>query len=193
MRIAPAALLSVLALVAACASDDGADPAPPAVPSQDPGAAALGADLLPFTEAVLRFDAGRGREAVLSTRPAGGAVLKFVLSGEGMRPREIDVLREGDSIFFRAGPERGTELLRLGATPGDAWSAPPATVRFDGWERVSVPAGTYDCARIVATSGGGDIARVDTWWFARDLGLVKLRSEYGTLFTEEMSLLGLSR
>ena len=78
------------------------------------------------------------------------------------------------------------ELVRFGASPGDEWVSEQGTVRFEGWERVEVPSGVYDAARISTHAGTKDVPRVDTWWLAPDVGMVQLKSDWGGMFSETM-------
>lgn len=143
----------------------------------------MDAELFPCvaTSSVYRLADGTEREVSVSPTTTG-AVIR-VGPGGGM-----DVLREGTGVVFRSGPESWAELIRDGARPGDSWESGGTRVRFDGWDRISVPAGTFDAARVRAVSGPAPLEVVQTWWFARGVGLVRLRSDRGGLFADEMSL-----
>jgi hypothetical protein len=179
-----------LLLVAACAGtapDRAADgAAQPAAP--DPAQAPLAPDLLPFSERTAVFQVVGGRTTTLRVEPEGDRAANLLLDdGEGGK-RRLRALREGASVFVSGGPSRGTELLRLGAAPGTGWTSGETAVRFEGWERVEVPGGSFDAARIVTRTGPEQLQRIETWWFAPGEGIVRLRSDHGGIFAEELVL-----
>jgi len=173
------ALLLAAVFAAACSStSDGEEPA------------TLTAELFPLVERTARFSVGRGRVATLQVFPREESLADMAFAGaRGVAP-QFRVIRTEDAVFLAAGPGRGTEILRFGELPGKAWESGFEIIQFDGWERVQVPAGTFDAARITARSGPDQLPRIQTWWFAPGVGLVKLRSNYGTIFQEEILLLG---
>jgi hypothetical protein len=177
MRPVLAVLLALAA--AACAGGPDGDAA---------GAPPLGADLFPFAASSATFIDLRGSAArTVRVEPAeGDASARLVLEGEDGPPRELRVTRRDGSLFFSGGVEEGTELIRVGARAGDAWESGGRRVTFDGWERVTLPAATYDAARITARRGPAGMQQVETWWFAPGVGLVRLRSDHGTLFIDEL-------
>lgn len=174
------AVWALALLLAACAGTGGSGG------SGDPASAELSGRLFPFHAAAAVFETSRGAEKTVSVDPVSESVARMTISDASGSPRRIDVHREGGALFFRNGPSRGTELVRFGASPGDEWDSEDGTVRFEGWERVEVPAGVYDAARISARSGTEDVPRVDTWWLAPDVGMVRLKSDWGGMFTETM-------
>ena len=172
--------LAGLLLAAACGS------VAPAATSTQP---ALSADLFPCGARTAPFVMARGEARSLRVEPtADGAVLWF--EGDGVEPRRMDVSRAGGGYVFSGGPDAQTELLRFGAAPGSTWRSGDTDVHFDGWERIDVPGGTFDAVRIRAVSGPADLPVVQTWWFAPGTGLVRLRSDRGGMFSEEMLLAG---
>jgi hypothetical protein len=150
---------------------------------------ALTADLFPFAEHAARFSVGRGQACTLRVTPDGSdaAVLRFERGNGAVQ--SLRATRGPTGVHLSAGPSLGTEVLRLGAVPGATWESRQATVRFDGWERVQVPAGAFDAARITTTSGPEDLPWTETWWFAPGEGIVRLRSDRGGIFADEMMLL----
>jgi hypothetical protein len=173
------ALCATLA-VACSSSPDGEEPGEPE---------ALTPDLFPLAGRTARFSVTRGKEATLRIFPREESMADMTFEGARGVQQQYRVIRTEDAVFLAAGPGRGTEILRFGAEPGKAWESGFEIIQFDGWERVQVPAGTFDTARIKTRSGPDQLPRITTWWFAPGEGLVKLRSNYGTIFQEEMQLL----
>jgi hypothetical protein len=176
-------LAALVLFLAACASRD-----------RDATAAAAGRlspELLPAQSPAARFvdlkDAAP-RTLRVGVSPEDGT-LRLVLETEGQAPREIRVTRTDGSLLFAAGGETGTELLRVGAAPGDAWESAGRRVRFEGWERViaaSDPSVGWEAARVSARRGPPGMEQVETWWFARGVGVVRLRSDHGGVFVDEL-------
>ena len=152
--------------------------------------AALTADLIPLEERTSRFDVGRGRVRTLRVVPLGNDTADLVFEGGSAGARRLRVVRREKAVFLSAGPGQATEILRIGAEPGDEWETRFEEIQFDGWERVDVPAGSFDAARVTTRSGPDQLPRTETWWFVRGEGLVRLRSDHGGIFSEEMLLLG---
>ena len=176
------AILLCAAFAAACSStSDGDDPGEPA---------SLTADLFPLVERTARFSLGRGKVATLHVFPREEAMADMSFDGARGVAQQFRVMRTDDALFLAAGPGRGTEILRFGELPGKAWESGFEIIQFEGWERVQVPAGTFDAAKITTRSGPDQLPRLQSWWFAPGEGLVRLRSNYGTIFQEEMQLLG---
>ena len=98
-----------------------------------------------------------------------------------------DVTRHGDVLYFSDGPALGTPLIPLGATPGQRNEARGQEIVFESWERIEVPAGTYDAARIVVLSGPEEFRNTVTWWFAPDVGLVRLEFDRAGVDIKRMS------
>lgn len=172
-----AVLLAALS-AAGCASPSGGDPAP---------GAALSADLCPLTASSAAFlDMKDSTARTLRVEPLGDGAARLVLDVPGAPPREIRVTLRDGSIYFSGGMGQGTEILRSGASPGDSWESDGRRVTFEGWERLPLPAATWDAARISARRGPAGLEQVETWWFARGTGLVRLRSDHGGLFTDEL-------
>ena len=72
-------------------------------------------------------------------------------------------------------------LLKWGVSPGTSWKVFPDQQyqvwngKFIGFEEVTVPAGTYECAVFEAgIAWDSQSDTVYTLWFARDIGLVKM-------------------
>jgi len=179
MRAAFAAVLALL--LAACAGGAGES-------SEAAGSPALSADLFPFAASSAAFVDLRGSSSrTVRVEPdAGEASARLVLESADGPPRELRVTRRDDSLYFSGGVEEGTELIRLGARAGDAWESAGRRVTFDGWERIALPSASYDAARITARRGPAGMQQVETWWFAPGVGLVRLRSDHGTLFIDEL-------
>lgn len=170
----------VASALPACA---GAAPTAPGVGARAP----LGADLFPFTSRTAEFVAPGGSQRTLRVESSDASAVLW-LEGDPAGALRMDVTRTGESIVFSSGPDSTTELIRIGAAPGSEWTSGVTTVRFDGWERIALPGGTFDAARIRARSGPASLEVVQTWWFAPGTGLVKLRSDQGGIFSKEMSL-----
>ncbi len=168
-------------LLAACAGTTSPGPASP-----DPATAKLSECLFPFRASSAVFETTKGVEKRVRIDRVSESVARMTISGASGSRRQIDVHREAGALFFRNGPSRGTELVRFGASPGDEWVSEQGTVRFEGWERVEVPSGVYDAARISTYAGTPDVPRVDTWWLAPDVGMVQLKSDWGGMFSETM-------
>ncbi|MCE9635189.1 MAG: hypothetical protein K8T90_05725 [Planctomycetes bacterium] len=177
-----------LALLLACVA--GALPACAGTAATAPGVGprtTLSAELFPFTTRAAEFVAPGGSQRTLRVEAADAAAVLW-LEGDPAGALRMDVTRAADSIVFSSGPDSTTELIRIGAAPGSEWMSGDTTVHFDGWERISLPGGTFDAARIRARSGPASLEVVQTWWFAPGAGLVKLRSDQGGIFSKEMSL-----
>lgn len=176
MRAALAALLALV--LAGCAGTGGGKTDAPA----------LTADLFPFAASTAAFVDVRGSAArtVRIEPDATETSARLVLESPNGPARELRVTRRDGSLYFSGGVEEGTELIRVGAHPGDAWDSDGRRVTFDGWERVTLPAASYDAARITARRGPTNMQQVETWWFAPGVGLVRLRSDHGSLFVDEL-------
>lgn len=178
MSRALAAALVLLASIVGCATPSGGDPAP---------GAALSADLCPLTASTAGFvDLKDSSPRTLRVEPLEGDAARLVLEVPDSPPREIRVTRKDGSIFFSGGMGTGTEILRGGAEPGATWESDGRRVTFEGWERMPLASATYDTARISARRGPSGLEQVETWWFARGVGLVRLRSDHGSLFVDEL-------
>jgi hypothetical protein len=148
----------------------------------------LSPDLFPFDAPPAPFADGKdpAPRTLRVERGSDASTSRLVFEAPGGPPRELRVVRRGDSLFFSNDLEMGTELLRGGALPGDAWESDGRRIRFDGWDRVTSPARTYDAAKITARRGPAGLEEVETWWFAKGVGLVRLRSDHGAMFVDEM-------
>jgi hypothetical protein len=179
MRADLAALLALV--LAGCAGAKGGG-------GGSPDAPALSGDLFPFTASSASFVDVRGSTArTVRVEPdaSDGSARLVLEAGEGPA-RELRVTRRDGSLFFSGEIGEGTELIRAGAHAGDEWESGGRRVRFDGWERVTLPAANYDAARITARRGPAGMQQVETWWFAPGVGLVRLRSDHGSLFVDEL-------
>lgn len=184
------ASLLVVLLLAACAgtgspSGDGRGATNgTATPAGVRGA--LPRDVFPLEAPAGLFSTSqRGTVEVRVERRDGGATMW--ISGEGLNPQRIDWYVEGDSIYCSDGPDRRVEFLRIGAAPGASWESSGRTIRFEGWERVGTPSGSYDAVRISSALSVPPYTEVETWWFASDIGLVKMRVDKADLYSMEMS------
>ncbi len=177
-RSLAAVLRVALLAVAGCTS-------PPA--GESAYRAVLSADLCPLTASTAGFVEMKDSSArTLRVEPLEDDAARLVLDVPGAPPREIRVARRDGSVFFAGSIGPGTEILRLGAAPGDTWESDGRRVTFEGWERLPLPGATYDAARISARRGPAGLEQVETWWFARGVGLVRLRSDHGKLFIDEL-------
>jgi len=176
------AYLACLVVLAGCAT--GAAPAP----NPQAGTPVLSMDLLPFEASSAPFtDTTDPAPRTLRIEPAAdGASARLLLEMDGIPPRELRATRRDGSVFLSGGMEEGTELIRAGARAGDTWESGGRRVTFEGWERVSLPTVTYDAAKISTRRGPPGVEQVETWWFAPGVGLVRLRSDHGTLFVDEL-------
>jgi hypothetical protein len=145
-------------------------------------------DLVPFQASESSFvDVKDGSPRTLKVVPAAdGASARLVLQVADGPAREILVTRRDRALYFSGGPELGTELIRLGAHPGDSWDSEGRHVSFDGWERVLLPHVSVDAVRVTARRGPQGLQQVETWWFAPGVGLLRLKSDHGSLFTDEL-------
>lgn len=184
MRIVSMLAAVALLLVGACGTTPVAESAGDY--AGDPAQRPLGVELFPTTSSTAQYVLTRGRVATVTVTPTDeGALMQLGSGGDAdAAPREIAVRRREGAFWFANGPSYGVELIRFGVGPGATWASEGMDVRFEGWERVEVPAGRYDCARIRTTRGRGDIRRVETWWFAPDVGLVRLETDAAGLFRE---------
>jgi len=155
-------LIALLLCVASCVHDDAVE---------DPARAPLTAALIPIVAHETTFDVGRDQLRAFHQEVLSDAAVRWSVESVGVL---TDVTRMGDSFYFSDGPRTGTELIRLGARPGTRWESDDQQVLFHGWERIEVPAGTYDAARIVTVSGPANFANRVTWWFAEGVGLVQI-------------------
>jgi hypothetical protein len=136
----------------------------------------------------LVFPLDEGRTWVYA--PAGGGKKVTVRSEAEADPRAVRLRIVGseDATFARlrwddrdlvmgsGGKSPGVVLLRLPARAESVWTAAPgvrAKVLRD--ERISVPAGTFDCI-VVALSGAGASER---YWIAHGVGFVRVLRERG--------------
>lgn len=174
MRTAAACLL----ILAGCASTS---PPPRA-------GGPISAELLPLAASSAGFvDVRSGAARTLRVEPDGSGA-RLVLEVPDAAPREIRVARSATGWVFGSGVEPGTEILRLAANPGDEWESNGRRVSFDGWERVSAADAklAWDAARISARRGPPELQHVETWWFVPATGLVRLRSDHGGMFADEL-------
>jgi len=103
-----------------------------------------------------------------------------------LQPMEMHVTRRDASLWFSSDINLGTELIRAGAAPGDAWESAGRRVRFEGWENVPIGGTGVEAARITARRGPAGLEQVETWWFARGVGLVRLKSDRGSISVDEL-------
>jgi hypothetical protein len=95
----------------------------------------------------------------------------------------LDRVRDGEAalqFLRRQAPYENAErpevvLLRLPARPGTGWQAAPGLrARVLPDERVTVPAGTFDCVVVlVASAEPGEPSR-ETYWIAPGVGFVRV-------------------
>ena len=182
MRPAALCLLLAAAVAGGCASPEtsgGGDAS---------AALRLSPDVCPFDAPPGRFSIRKGapEQAFHVVPGADGATAKLVLEGLDGPAMELHVTRKADSLYFSPGPELGAELIRGGADPGTTWDSDGWRITFEGWEPVVTASGRYDAARIAARRGPAKLQWVQTWWFARGVGLLRMRQEKGPLYSDEM-------
>jgi hypothetical protein len=177
-----ALLLALLLLVPVACAGAGASAG-----LRDSGGA-LTADLLPFEASTSAFTNVRDSSArTLRVVPSeDGQSARLVLEAPGVAASEIHVTRRDASLWFSSDINLGTELIRAGAAPGAAWESGGRRVRFEGWESVPVGGAGVDAARITARRGPAGLEHVETWWFARGVGLVRLKSDRGSISVDEL-------
>ncbi len=177
-----AALAALVLLLAGCGTPGVRGDA--ASTTQD---AALSLDLFPFDARSATFvDSRDAAPRTLRVEPSpDGASARVLLDVAGAATGEMRVTRRDGSLFFSADVGPGTELIRAGAKPGDGWESEGGRVRFEGWERVTPPSASYDAARITVRRGRPELEVVETWWFARGVGLVRQRTDRGSLMTSD--------
>ena len=178
-RLAP---LAAVLLLAACAADG----APRGGGATITGGPALSADVFPFETPAMTFATRQGGIVGVRVEPTGDGALMWI-TGDFPQPRRIEWRRQGDDLVAHDGPDRGVVLLRFGAEPGTAWTSSGQTITFEGWERVETAVGTFDAARLRTEAGVDDLLVVESWWFARDAGLVRYAQDRAGLFRLEMS------
>lgn len=173
-------IAAIVLLLAGCASSKGADGKPA---DWD---APLSADLVPFDAPPATFvDVKDPEPRTMRAEPAAdGSSVRFVLE-VGESARELRVSRRDGSLFFSTPPDPEVELIRGGARPGDVWVSADQRITFDGWERVTLPDKTYEAARITVRRGPLAFQLTETWWFAKGVGLVRQRTDRGSMFVEE--------
>lgn len=176
MKHPVSAVGALLLLLGACAS-----------PVAAPGGPALAPSLFPLDAAAREYVLQSGVAQVVRFVPdgAGGGALRMGDDPSGPR---IDVATDTTGVRFSAEIGSATEVLRFGAKPGDRWESGATRLVFEGWERIQLPAGTYDAARVTSSLSAGEVRQDETWWFAEGVGIVRLRSNYSGIFAREMSL-----
>lgn len=179
-------LAAAVLIGGACAGDGAPDPSGGGGGGDARAVGTLTADFFPFDAPPARFQTSqRGAVAVRLEPIEGGAAMW--ITGDGLTPRRIDWIRDGGSIYCSDGPDRRVEFLRIGAAPGASWTSSGRTIRFVGWERVETPAGQFDTVRISSTLEVDPYVETETWWFAREHGLIRMRVDKGELYSIEMS------
>ena len=177
-----AAFSLLIALLSGCASVDLGTP-------DAARGAALSPSLFPMTARSTEYQMTRGERRTLRLAITGADAATLWIEG-GRVAQRLEITQSGVGISFSGEPGAATELIRFGALPGATWSSGQTNVLFDGWERIEVPAGVFDVARVKTSLVTNGIRHDETWWFADAVGIVRLRSDYGGLFTDEMSLAG---
>ncbi len=191
-----------------CVSDSGESPdaplsetqpldaqSPDAPPSGSSGTAgmtdplAVGggvpANAFPFSASSASFTTRDGDVRRVNIEPTPTGVRMTITDGVA-KLGHMDWRRSGDDILLSDGPDRWVIMLRIGAVPGTSWNSSGREIRFDGWERVSTPAGQFDAVRITSSAVTSDLTESETWWFSPGEGLVRLAQDKGGLFRTEM-------
>jgi hypothetical protein len=167
-----------LALLAACATE------PPVHPFRLEGfpGAPVEPDLFPLRDGTRwTFADAAGRTLVVSLREEGGRCL---LAGQKEGEAEIrehegflEILYQGQVV------ERP---LRMGGAAGDRWQAAGATYTVFGYDEVEVPG-----RRVRALVVAADRPPVrDLYWFAKDMGWVRMRTERNGKALRDARLVG---
>jgi hypothetical protein len=180
MRVPFLAALPIV--LAACAGGGAATGAAPG-----PGGA-MTADLVPFTASTATFTNARDASTrTLRVVPApDGQSVRLVLEAPGAAPSEIRVTRRDAALWFSSDIDLGTELIRIGAEPGTKWESAGRRVGFEGWETVTFGSAGMEAARVTARRGPAGLEHVETWWFVRGVGLVRLKSDRGAISVDEL-------
>ena len=126
---------------------------------------------------------GEVRRVTMDPTPTG---VRMTITDGVSKLGHMDWRRAGDDILLSDGPDRWVIMLRIGAVPGTSWNSSGRVIRFDGWERVSTPAGQFDAVRITSSAVTSDLEESETWWFSPGEGLVRLAQDKGGLFRTEM-------
>lgn len=183
-----ALVLGAVVLLPACATDAVTESS--VAYTGDPAARPMGPELFPLEPSTVEYVLPRGRRAQATVEPTAEGARMWLRPIEpgapDVPPREITVRRREGGLWFANGPSYGVALIRFGVGPGARWTGDGMELVFEGWERIETPAGVYDAARVRTVRGKGDIQRVETWWFAPDVGLVRLETDAAGLFTETL-------
>jgi hypothetical protein len=102
-------------------------------------------------------------------------------------PEEMTWEVSGGFLVWRLGPEFEWKVFKLNASKDDAWSGKPSAAsklvlksRVAAVEKVTVPAGSFDCLKVETTSEGEENPPVTHMWWAKGVGLVKAETiEFG--------------
>ena len=177
------AALTALVVVSACTSSGvGGSSA-----SSAGSGPALSEDLFPIEARSAVYAMTKGERRTLRFEPLTADTSTLWFEG-GVSPQRLDVERTATGIVLRSDLASGTEVIRFGAAPGAAWTSGESDVTFEGWERLHLPAGNFDAARVRTRLAVNGVVQEETWWFAPRTGILRLRSNYAGLFTEEMTL-----
>jgi hypothetical protein len=174
-----AALLFVPAACAGGGTSTGTAPGP---------GGPMTADLVPFTASTATFTNARDASTrTLRVVPSpDGQSVRLVLEAPGSAPSEMRVTRRDAALWFSSDIDLGTELVRIGAEPGTTWESVGRRVAFEGWETVTFGTAGVEAARVTARRGPAGLEHVETWWFVRGVGLVRLKSDRGAISVDEL-------
>ncbi len=122
---------------------------------------------------------GSGKLTVTEVGDDGKLKVKAENLGAGF-PEDMTWDMSGDFLVWRTGPEFEWKVLKLKAGRNDAWSGKPNAKskltfksKVAAIEKVTVPAGTFNCLKVETTSEGEENSPVIQMWWAKGVGLVK--------------------
>jgi hypothetical protein len=144
-------------------------------------------EVLKVSEAVAK---GGFRIAIEETSQSGAASI----TGEKAEPGERRMLVSADLNPMLRDPQNAPALqefvrFRWPLEPGKSWSFPNNGASFtytwdvkaDGWESVTVPAGTFKALKLSMTRSGGRGSGSEVLWYAPEAkGLVKRVTHYSS-------------
>jgi hypothetical protein len=132
---------------------------------------ALGPELLPFAAPAAEFRVWGGAQRRLVVERVDDLHVRLRLEDVGVL---ADVEHRVDGLYFSDEPGIGSLLIKFGASPGAEWATPASRVKFEGWERLDLPAGVFDAAHVSESVGPETFVHRMSWWFAPDVGLVRI-------------------
>ena len=106
-------------------------------------------------------------------------------------PEEMTWEMSGGFLIWRIGLEFEWKVLKLDASKDDTWSGTPNKAskltlksKVVAVEKVTVPAGSFNCLKVETTTEGAENSPVIYMWWAKGVGLVKVETvEFGKKHT----------